>query len=134
MFRIIIKNIEAKINHDVKAIEYFIKEKLEKINLNDLREWVHFGLTSQDINNSAFPLMIKNAYREKIVPEMKSARQGIYEFAMATKDIPIVLITAGGQKSDLEAGKAAGADDYFTKPFSPTALVKKIEAIIANHC
>jgi two-component system, OmpR family, phosphate regulon response regulator PhoB len=48
----------------------------------------------------------------------------------ATKDIAIVLITAGGQKSDLEAGKAAGADDYFTKPFSPIALIKKIEAIL----
>lgn len=48
----------------------------------------------------------------------------------ATKDIAIVLITAGGQKSDLEAGKAAGADDYFIKPFSPIALIKKIEAIL----
>jgi CheY-like chemotaxis protein len=48
----------------------------------------------------------------------------------ATKDIPVVLLTAGGQRSDLEAGKAAGADDYFTKPFSPIALMKKIEEFI----
>ncbi len=69
-----IKTIESKINHDVKAIEYFIKEKLEKLNLNVLREWVHFGLTSQDVNNSAFPLMIRNAYREIVTPEIKSIR------------------------------------------------------------
>jgi CheY-like chemotaxis protein len=48
----------------------------------------------------------------------------------ATQDIPIVLLTAGGQRSNLEAGQAAGADDYFIKPFSPTALIKKIEGII----
>jgi len=48
----------------------------------------------------------------------------------ATEDIPIVLLTAHGQMSDIEAGKAAGADDYFTKPFSPTALMKKIEAVL----
>ncbi|HXV98398.1 MAG TPA: response regulator [Anaerolineae bacterium] len=48
----------------------------------------------------------------------------------ATRDIPVILLTGGGQKSDLEAGKAAGADDYFTKPFSPMALMKKIEAVV----
>ena len=48
----------------------------------------------------------------------------------ATRDIPVILLTGGGQKSDLEAGKAAGADDYFTKPFSPMALMKKIEAML----
>jgi CheY-like chemotaxis protein len=48
----------------------------------------------------------------------------------ATQDIPVILLTGGGQKSDLEAGKAAGADDYFTKPFSPMALMKKIEAML----
>ena len=48
----------------------------------------------------------------------------------ATQDIPVILLTGGGQKSDLEAGKAAGADDYFTKPFSPMALMKKIEAVV----
>jgi CheY-like chemotaxis protein len=48
----------------------------------------------------------------------------------ATRDIPVILLTGGGEKSDLEAGKAAGADDYFTKPFSPIALMKKIEAVV----
>src|SRR5262245_56337058 len=61
-----IKAIEAKINHDVKAIEYFIKERLDEHKLERLREWVHFGLTSQDINNSAFPLMIREAYANQL--------------------------------------------------------------------
>ena len=57
-----IKKSEAKINHDVKAIEYFIKGKLDGLGLTRYKEWVHFGLTSQDVNNSAFPLMIREAY------------------------------------------------------------------------
>lgn len=75
-----IKSIESKINHDVKAIEYFVKEKLDALHLDHLREWVHFGLTSQDINNTAFPLMIKAAYQEEVIPSFKSARQAIFEF------------------------------------------------------
>ncbi|MGB4846962.1 MAG: adenylosuccinate lyase [Saprospiraceae bacterium] len=100
-----IKKIESKINHDVKAIEYFIKEKLEKLNLNILREWVHFGLTSQDVNNSAFPLMIRNAFREIITPEIKSTRQEIFDFAMGTKDIPMMAFTHGQPASPTLLGK-----------------------------
>ncbi|HZV69438.1 MAG TPA: adenylosuccinate lyase [Saprospiraceae bacterium] len=100
-----IKQIESKINHDVKAIEYFIKEKLEKINLSSLREWVHFGLTSQDINNSAFPLMIRNAFREIVSPEIKTTRLAIYDFALATKDIPMLAFTHGQPASPTLLGK-----------------------------
>ena len=57
-----IKEIEKKINHDVKAVEYFIKEEFDKINLGSYKEFIHFGLTSQDINNTAIPLMIKIAF------------------------------------------------------------------------
>ncbi len=100
-----VKTIEARINHDVKAIEYFIKEKLQQLHLNELREWVHFGLTSQDVNNSAFPLMIRNAYRAFILPEMKSARQAIYDFAIETKEIPMLAYTHGQPASPTLLGK-----------------------------
>ena len=56
-----IKQIEYTTNHDVKAVEYFIKQELEKIGANEVKEWVHFGLTSQDINNTAIPLLWKHA-------------------------------------------------------------------------
>src|SRR5688500_10231345 len=90
-----IKSIEANINHDVKAIEYFVKEKLGTINQSDLKEWVHFGLTSQDINNSAFPLMIRTAYREVRIPAFKSVRQSIFDFAQQTLSIPMMANTHG---------------------------------------
>ena len=60
-----VKQIEATTNHDVKAVEYFLKQELQKINLAAEKEWIHFGLTSQDINNTAIPLSWKN-YLEKI--------------------------------------------------------------------
>src|SRR5690606_8905005 len=63
-----VKAIESTINHDVKAIEYFVKEKLDAVGLGRLREWVHFGLTSQDINNTAFPLMIRDAAMQHLIP------------------------------------------------------------------
>ena len=59
-----IKKIEKKINHDVKAVEYFIKEEVEKINLGSFKEFIHFGLTSQDINNTAVPLMLKDGLKD----------------------------------------------------------------------
>ncbi|MEP6647915.1 MAG: adenylosuccinate lyase [Saprospiraceae bacterium] len=100
-----IKKSESKINHDVKAIEYFIKEKLDQLHLSTYREWVHFGLTSQDINNSAFPLMIRNAYSEVLIPEIKSTRQAIYDLALATKDIPMLAYTHGQPASPTILGK-----------------------------
>jgi adenylosuccinate lyase len=100
-----IKKIESKINHDVKAIEYFIKEKLEGLGLNAIREWVHFGLTSQDVNNSAFPLMIHDAYASHLIPAIKAARQTIYEFAMQTATIPMLAHTHGQPASPTVLGK-----------------------------
>ena len=100
-----VKDIEARINHDVKAIEYFIKEKLEHLGMNDLREWVHFGLTSQDINNSAFPLMIRNAYRTVIIPEIKCTRQSIFDLVLLTKNIPMLAYTHGQPASPTFLGK-----------------------------
>ena len=65
-----IKEIEKETNHDVKAVEYFIKNKFKELNLNKYLEFIHFGLTSQDINNTAIPLSVKNALNEVYFPEL----------------------------------------------------------------
>ena len=65
-----IKNIEKVTNHDVKAVEYFIKEKMEAAGFGEIKEFVHFGLTSQDINNTAFPWMIRSAMDDVIMPAL----------------------------------------------------------------
>ncbi len=100
-----IKNIESEINHDVKAIEYFIKRKLEKLELTAIKEWVHFGLTSQDVNNTAFPLMIKDAYQDQLVPAIVATRQCLYDFAMHTANIPMLAHTHGQPASPTLLGK-----------------------------
>ncbi len=66
-----IKEIERTTNHDVKAVEYFIKERFDALGLTDEKEFVHFGLTSQDINNTAFPLMIREAIEHVFLPELE---------------------------------------------------------------
>src|ERR1700694_875843 len=70
-----IKNIEGITNHDVKAVEYFIKQELEKAGEQDLKEWVHFGLTSQDINNTAVPLSWKHALEFEYLPFLLNLNQ-----------------------------------------------------------
>ena len=100
-----IKTIESKINHDVKAVEYFIREKLDKLNLGALKEWVHFGLTSQDINNSAFPLMIREAYIVQVIPSMKALRQAIYDFAQSSLTVSMMAYTHGQPASPTLLGK-----------------------------
>ncbi len=100
-----IKDIESSINHDVKAIEYFIKEKLNGLNMSSLREWVHFGLTSQDVNNSAFPLMIREAYNTKLIPAAKATRHAIMDFAQLTLQIPMLAYTHGQPASPTLLGK-----------------------------
>jgi adenylosuccinate lyase len=100
-----IKEIESKINHDVKAIEYFIKEKLDAMGLPSIREWVHFGLTSQDINNSAFPLMIREAYRERLIPSIQLTWERIYQLAEETKHVPMLAYTHGQPATPTVFGK-----------------------------
>ncbi len=100
-----IKHIESTINHDVKAIEYFIKGKLDALGLRAIKEWVHFGLTSQDVNNSAFPMMIRDAYQETLVPAIVATRQTLYAFAMETANIPMLAHTHGQPASPTLLGK-----------------------------
>jgi adenylosuccinate lyase len=90
-----IKEIEKTTNHDVKAVEYFLREKLTSIGLSDVLEFIHFGLTSQDINNTAFPLMMKHALDNEIVPQINNTIQSIRLFADANANIPMLAHTHG---------------------------------------
>ncbi|MBC7885249.1 MAG: adenylosuccinate lyase, partial [Saprospiraceae bacterium] len=101
----IIKTTEKVTNHDVKAVEYYIKNKFELIGLNKYREFVHFGLTSQDINNTAFPLMIKNGIREEIYPLVLTLISGLKSKASAYKGIPMLARTHGQPASPTTLGK-----------------------------
>src|SRR5690349_8136252 len=83
-----IKRTESITNHDVKAVEYFIKKILDNCKCGHLKEWVHFGLTSQDINNTAIPLLWKNSIELEYLPAVINLQHEIGKMAIAWKDIP----------------------------------------------
>src|SRR5689334_8726137 len=85
-----IKQIEHTTNHDVKAVEYFIKQELEKSGEKELKEWVHFGLTSQDINNTAIPLSWKHALEFEYLPFLLNMNQEIKLLAKQWQEIPML--------------------------------------------
>lgn len=100
-----IKDIESVTNHDVKAVEYFIKEQFDKLNLSEYKEFIHFGLTSQDINNTAVPLSIKDALNDCYVPEYMSVLERLKELVLEWKDIPMLARTHGQPASPTRLGK-----------------------------
>ena len=100
-----IKGIEKTTNHDVKAVEYFLKEEFEELDLADYQEFIHFGLTSQDINNTAIPLSIKRAMERVIVPEMVNLIAMLFNLAESWKDIPMLAKTHGQPASPTRLGK-----------------------------
>ncbi len=100
-----IKEIESITNHDVKAVEYFIKDKLKSIGLSKYIEFVHFGLTSQDINNTSFPLMINDALNEVLIPELDNLLEVLVEMSMSWKDVPMLAHTHGQPASPTTIGK-----------------------------
>jgi len=100
-----IKSIESKTNHDVKAVEYYIREEFDKINLSDYKEMIHFGLTSQDINNTAQPLMIKNALENIFYPIIKELIEKIKTLAVEYKNIPMLARTHGQPATTTTMGK-----------------------------
>jgi adenylosuccinate lyase len=108
-----IKDIEKVTNHDVKAVEYFIKEKFDALNLSDYKEFIHFGLTSQDINNTAVPLSIKDAMNDVYVPEYFAVLERLTVLAKEWADIPMLARTHG-------------------QPASPTRLGKEIEVFVVR--
>ena len=100
-----IKEIEATTNHDVKAVEYFLKIQLDKANCSALKEWIHFGLTSQDINNTAIPLSWKNSMEFDYLPALINLMQHIQSLAVSWKDIPLLARTHGQPASPTKLGK-----------------------------
>jgi adenylosuccinate lyase len=100
-----IKDIEKTTNHDVKAVEYFIKEIFQKLNLDEYKEFIHFGLTSQDINNTALPLSLKEAWNHILNPTLEHVFQAISEKASDWKEIPMLARTHGQPASPTSLGK-----------------------------
>ncbi len=101
-----VKDIEKVTNHDVKAVEYFIKEELDKIgNFEAYKEFIHFGLTSQDINNTSVPLSIKDALAEVYYPQVEELIAQLKEYADEWKDIPMLAKTHGQPASPTRLGK-----------------------------
>ena len=101
----VIKETEKITNHDVKAVEYFLKDELDKCNAGHLKEWVHFGLTSQDINNTAIPLSWKHAVEHEYLPAIINLQQQLLQLAKAWKDIPMLARTHGQAASPTRLGK-----------------------------
>lgn len=108
-----IKNIEKTTNHDVKAVEYFIKEKFDALHLQKFKEFIHFGLTSQDINNSAIPLSIKDATLNAYIPLLEQLITSLKTRAEEWASIPMLAKTHG-------------------QPASPTRLGKEIEVFVVR--
>ena len=100
-----IKLIEATTNHDVKAVEYFLKEQLDKNGSGAIKEWVHFGLTSQDINNTAVPLMWKNAMEHEYLPALINLQHSLHKLADDWKKVPMLAKTHGQPASPTVLGK-----------------------------
>jgi adenylosuccinate lyase len=108
-----IKDIEGITNHDVKAVEYFIKEKFDTLGLQKHKEFIHFGLTSQDINNTAIPLSIKEAMNEVYVPSYLKVLERLEELVIEWGDVSMLARTHG-------------------QPASPTRLGKEINVFVAR--
>ena len=100
-----IKEIEKTTNHDVKAVEYFLKSKFDGLNLSDYKEFIHFGLTSQDINNTAIPLSLKEAIEDVYLIEIATLINKLNELKMQWKDIPMLARTHGQAASPTKLGK-----------------------------
>ena len=100
-----IKEIEKTTNHDVKAVEYFLKEEFEKLGLERSKEFIHFGLTSQDINNTAVPLSLKDAIEEVYIPQLDHILKKLKSLANEWKDVPMLARTHGQPASPTRLGK-----------------------------
>jgi adenylosuccinate lyase len=102
---LVIKETEKTTNHDVKAVEYFVKSKLEELELSQFLEFVHFGLTSQDINNTAIPRSLKDALSQSYIPALEKLITRLHELKMQWKDVPMLAKTHGQPASPTRLGK-----------------------------
>jgi adenylosuccinate lyase len=100
-----IKELEKTTNHDVKAVEYFLKDKLEQAGLQDHREFVHFGLTSQDVNNTAIPLSLQQASAKVMIPAYRQLQEVLLSLADTWDSVPMLAHTHGQPASPTRLGK-----------------------------
>jgi adenylosuccinate lyase len=100
-----IKDKERVTNHDVKAVEYFVKEAMETLGVGAWKEFVHFGLTSQDVNNTAVPLSLKRATEQALLPLLDATIEDLARFAVEWKDVPMLARTHGQAASPVTLGK-----------------------------
>lgn len=100
-----IKDIEKTTNHDVKAVEYFIKEAFDEMGFDEFKEFIHFGLTSQDINNTALPLSVKDAHAVVVYPLIEKVMNKISLYASEWKEVPMLARTHGQPASPTTLGK-----------------------------
>ncbi|MDE6332894.1 MAG: adenylosuccinate lyase [Muribaculaceae bacterium] len=107
-----IKEIESITNHDVKAVEYFLKEKFDVLGLAPYKEFIHFGLTSQDINNTAVPLSVKEAIDEVLRPAFERLLEVLEAYEKEWADIPMLARTHGQPASPTRLGKEIGVYVY----------------------
>lgn len=103
-----VKDIEKTTNHDVKAVEYYIKARFDELGIEKYKEFIHFGLTSQDINNTAFPLMLLNAINECMYDLYVKLRDELLEVARTVADVPMLARTHGQPASPTNLGKELG--------------------------
>ncbi len=107
-----VKNIEKTTNHDVKAVEYYIKGKFDALGLSDRKEFIHFGLTSQDINNTSFPMMVRDALSDIIIPAYERLDAKLNELASEYAEIPMLAKTHGQPASPTTLGKEIAVFAY----------------------
>jgi adenylosuccinate lyase len=107
-----IKDTEKVTNHDVKAVEYFLKEKFDALGLEAYKEYIHFGLTSQDINNTAVPMSIADALRESYYPLLEELIAKLEEYAEEWKDVPMLARTHGQPATPTRLGKEVNVYVY----------------------
>lgn len=100
-----VKDIESVTNHDVKAVEYFIKEQFDRLGLAQYKEFIHFGLTSQDINNTSVPMLIRDSLHEAYLPLLDEMVGLLNQYAEEWKDIPMLAKTHGQPASPTRLGK-----------------------------
>jgi adenylosuccinate lyase len=100
-----VKDIEKTTNHDVKSVEYFLKEKFDELNQQDFKEFIHFALTSQDINNTALPLSLKDAWEEVVAPLLNQVIELLQARARQWKDVALLARTHGQPASPTSLGK-----------------------------
>lgn len=107
-----IKDIEAVTNHDVKAVEYYLKERFDELGLSAFKEFIHFGLTSQDINNTSVPMSVRDALHEVFIPALEELVEILRVLAKEWEDVPMLARTHGQPATPTRLGKEVGVYVY----------------------